>query len=338
MRKLLRKQLLLDKRLSQPKVSIQGLLLIMRALQDTANQLIDGSTLAQEPTRNYRYETSIKAVEKQMRFVCAHFAKNSPFIDALDHHLTSGGNRTRAQLALTASSALDLPHNDAVVLAASVELLHNASLVQDDLQDGDIERRGRPTVWRRFGRDIAIGLTDLLISSAYAVLADISKTSTLPRLIQQLHLAITHTLQGQANDLALDKTYRLDFEECVAVARAKSGPLFALALELPLIAVKLSEYGSQAHEAACSFGTGYQLSDDIIDLEEDRNNGALANTVLALERSSDTQTAVTETYQLARRHLNTAARLGAELPNGCGYLLIDLATRLDRRLTDACGE
>src|SRR5215211_7540453 len=66
-------------------------------------------------------------------------------------HLATGGKRIRARLALAAMEALDEPREAGVAWAAACELLHNATLVHDDLQDGDRVRRGRPTVWALHG-------------------------------------------------------------------------------------------------------------------------------------------------------------------------------------------
>ena len=63
-------------------------------------------------------------------------------------HLASGGSRTRAKLCIDAGLALHLSSKTIVALASTIELLHNASLVHDDLQDADISRRGRESVWK----------------------------------------------------------------------------------------------------------------------------------------------------------------------------------------------
>ena len=67
------------------------------------------------------------------------------------YHLRSGGGRVRAELALISARALRLPRHITIAISAACELLHNASLVHDDLQDGDASRRGKIAVWKRFG-------------------------------------------------------------------------------------------------------------------------------------------------------------------------------------------
>jgi geranylgeranyl pyrophosphate synthase len=93
--------------------------------------------------------------------------------DAASYHLASGGNKFRPLFLLAIASALKVQEQVAVQTAAACELLHNASLVHDDLQDKDETRRGRPAVWQRFGPEIAINLGDYFIASAFSLLASI---------------------------------------------------------------------------------------------------------------------------------------------------------------------
>ncbi|MCA9571733.1 MAG: polyprenyl synthetase family protein, partial [Myxococcales bacterium] len=76
-------------------------------------------------------------------------------------HLATGGKRLRARLALATMQALGGDRREAVPWAAAAEMLHNATLVHDDLQDGDAVRRGHPAVWARHGANQAINVGDL---------------------------------------------------------------------------------------------------------------------------------------------------------------------------------
>jgi geranylgeranyl pyrophosphate synthase len=281
-------------------------------------------------------EAWLARVENSMRELCSRHASGAdPLLRAFDDHFASGGRRTRARLALSASRALALPETDAVALAAAVELLHNASLVQDDLQDGDESRRGRPSVWRAHGTDTAIGLTDLLISASYASLASVTKVGALPALITHVHGAVALTLRGQTEDLEVPGPGAPgDLESCLRVARNKSGPLFGLSLELPLIAAGVAPFAFRAREAACEFGLGYQIVDDLKDAYADHEAGARANTVLALCSAIGWGAAKAEAVRLARQHLASARRGTHGLPGDCGALLRLLADGLERRLPE----
>ncbi len=274
----------------------------------------------------------IELVDQRMHSVCAEPADNKILLNALRHHLTSGGGRNRSKLVLTSSYALGVSRKDAVAMAAGVELLHNASLVQDDLQDMARGRRGRPAVWTCFGTNTALGLTDLMITASFAALADVERVEALPRLITRLHRAVAQTLYGQSYDVGQYGIDQLAPEICLEVARAKSGPLFALGLELPLITAGLDDYVQYARGAANAFGMGYQIIDDIADRDEDREQGSIANIVLALELENDRTEARTIAAKIAHEYLSLASIMGKQLPNQCGYLLEDFSDRLLARL------
>ena len=84
--------------------------------------------------------------------------------------LGTGGKRIRARLALLACGALGVSKQDAVCWAAAVELVHNATLVHDDIQNGDTHRRGRETVWVKHGVGQAINVGDLMLVLPYQAL------------------------------------------------------------------------------------------------------------------------------------------------------------------------
>ncbi len=274
----------------------------------------------------------VELVEQQMYQLCAEPARNEVLLRALRHHLAAGGGRTRCKLALTAAYALGLDRQDAQALAVSVELLHNASLVQDDLQDFAHQRRGQPTIWSGYGMNTALGLTDLLITASFAAVAKVSRVDAIPELIGRLHGAVAQTLHGQAYDVGQYDIDQLGSELCLELARAKSGPLFALGLELPLVTAGYQDHVPFARDAARAFGTGYQIIDDIADRDEDREQGAIANTVLALELELGRDQAQAAAVSMARNYLQLATSLAGQLPNKCAYLLDDLADQLLRKL------
>ncbi|MBM3863166.1 MAG: polyprenyl synthetase [Verrucomicrobia bacterium] len=253
--------------------------------------------------------------------------------EALDHHWSARGKQVRGHIALSCGGALGLDHAVAQTLAASVECLHNASLIQDDLQDCTSLRRGLPPVWKAYGVDTAICLTDLLLSAAYGLLADLGPHPRLPDLIRRLHAAASATLRGQLRDTGVTpkETHGSGPEECLRIAVAKSGPFFALALELPLCATGRDGCIPLAQRAAMHFGTGYQVYDDLEDLEQDEREGNLHNLVLAYARAGE-RDPLDRARSTAVRHLEEAARLSLELPLRCGVLLADEARNIRDRM------
>ena len=256
----------------------------------------------------------------------AELSPGSALHDAVRYQYRTPGSEARAALCLSASLALGLTDESAVRLAASVETLHNASLIQDDLQDRDALRRGKTAIWKQFGPDIAINATDLLIATAFELVASASSGSA-HSLVSTMSRAIARTLQGQTKDL--DAGRGLNVEQAIAVAKEKSGPLFSLSLELPLVLSGHFYFLSMAREAGAAFGIGYQIFDDMHDCTKDRESGNLSNLALLAGSSGDSERLSMESAEdLAHHYLQEAASGAAALPDGCGALLADKCTEL----------
>jgi len=87
----------------------------------------------------------------------------SSLVEMADYHLSTGGKRLRALLPLAIAEIFEVAPERLIPLGAACELLHNATLVHDDLQDGDRTRRGADTVWVRYGEARAINLGDAML-------------------------------------------------------------------------------------------------------------------------------------------------------------------------------
>ena len=182
-------------------------------------------------------------------------------------HLASGGSRTRAKLCIEAGLALQLPEKTIVALACAIELLHNASLVHDDLQDADTTRRGRKSVWKKFGKSHAVCAGDVMISAAFGCLANVDSYSSLPSLLVQTQEAVSLTVKGQSRDLdALTTISEHEYED---IAAMKSGPLIQLTLTLPLIAAGYDDHIKTVNAALNKFSIAYQIIDDLDDWQQD---------------------------------------------------------------------
>jgi len=259
--------------------------------------------------------------------------ENTVLRAALDHHLLQNGSQSRAQLTLSAAKALGLSHNNQIHLAAAVECLHNASLVQDDLQDEDTQRRGQEAVWSEFGPNVAINLTDLMIATSFVLLAQMDNQSCLPALLTCMQRAIALTLQGQSRDLCEEGTTRA-IKTSLAVAKSKSGPLFALCLELPLITADKFSSLSTAHQAGNFFGAGYQVLDDIHDAENDQTTENSANVVVVFSEALSAKDAFCEAQAVARHYLDRAQQLAESLPDNCAALLVQYCSMLTQQLEE----
>ena len=248
-------------------------------------------------------------------------------VRAASYHLGSGGQRVRARLALSAALALGLSRQDALCVAAAAELLHNASLVHDDLQDRDKLRHGQKAVWVKFGVNVAVCAGDLMLSAAYASLCGMRNLQVLPALYKVVHEHVASAIAGQCADLSLDTSPVSDLESYKRVALAKSGALLSLPLELALLATGHSAWASSARDAAEAFSVGYQVADDLADVARDVNSGAL-NIVLVLQNAGHCAKPYTEACQFGLQHLDQAVVIASRLPHESGTLLMELSIKL----------
>ncbi len=266
---------------------------------------------------------TIREVDEQM----ARILGSGPVADAARLHLGSGGARIRARIALDAATKLGLDAQEALSCAVCAELLHNASLIHDDIQDGDRTRRGDEALWVRFGTATALSAGDLMISGANAALAGHPHPS---QALLLTHTAIAATIRGQAEDLSAQDAYTTRLR----IAAEKSGPLLALPLKLALSAAQ-SDGLSTADFAARDLAQAYQALDDMADRDDDLAHGS-ANLCLSLEREGISQAeAVSRLRETARRAIRDAHVHISHLPAATRSSFSGLADRMDRQLKDS---
>ncbi|MEM7515345.1 MAG: polyprenyl synthetase family protein [Planctomycetota bacterium] len=208
-------------------------------------------------------EDHLPLLEPRLRAACS---SEGTLGDASRYHLSTGGKRLRGRISMAVGLALGLQPEQFLPAATAVELLHGASLVHDDLQDGDQRRRGCEAVWSRFGRDVALLLGDSWIASSFCEATRASGADA-----AGIVAAITRSIHGLAGGQCVDtqppspKDWTpAAYEE---MARHKTGKLFALAGEMPmLMAGHSQEQQAVLAEALEWLGVAYQIFDDIADV------------------------------------------------------------------------
>jgi geranylgeranyl diphosphate synthase type II len=238
-------------------------------------------------------------------------------------HLSSPGKQVRARLALHSARSLGLDLRSAVAIAAASELIHNASLVHDDIQDGSALRRGISTLWARHGRDVAICAGDLMISAAYAGLAQVGGPHV-PHAVARMHARISQVIHGQVSDLAARDSSATTFFQYRTIAVDKSAPLLGLPVELSLILAGRLDCLVQAERAADAFALAYQMADDLEDVESDMASGSL-NAVAIFAREMPMDRARLLVRRLVNRTFRQASRLAGSLPSDSGALMAAMA-------------
>lgn len=257
------------------------------------------------------------------------------------YHLRSGGHRLRARLALFCGQALGLPMNDSLCIAACAELLHNASLIHDDIHDRDGFRRDRQALWSKYGDNLAICSGDYLLSTAYGVLCTFSKPLVLPCMLALVHERISVAIDGQCADLRMRVDQADGISRYLKVVKAKSGALLSLPLELTLLASGQEAAMPLAKNACENFSVSYQIFDDLQDIKIDgkvdsvKTNKSknlnivfICNYVNSLAKKMNRTTADLLVRDLGLQHLALCETDASQMPHGTGALLLELASKL----------
>ena len=193
-------------------------------------------------------------------------------LSACQHSLFGGGKRVRPILAMMVADALDGNVDDVLPWAIAVEMIHTYSLIHDDLpaMDDDQERRGKPTCHMVFGEANAILAGDALLTRAFGVLTE--NTPDLERAVRLVSLLACSAggqgmVAGQIHDMGGDLN---SLHQIQQMQRLKTGALIRAAAEGAAIAVgSNSEYVCAIQSFGESLGFLFQLTDDILDREED---------------------------------------------------------------------
>ena len=261
-------------------------------------------------------------------------SKQNICIEAVKYHFDSPGQRVRAKTCLDACMKLGIPYDDMLILAAAAELLHNASLIHDDIQDEDEIRRGQPTVWKKYGVNVAICAGDLLISSAYGILAGYSKTSLLPQIISTINRQARSAIEGQSLDVLFKNNPQLSLEQYVGIATQKSGALFSLPLELALIAADRNDCIELARKACANFAVGYQIADDLEDVTKDgaHLHVSQAVNIAYVLKGLGYKNVQQQSAALCKQYLDEATHDALQLPNNSGSMLVNLAENLKNKI------
>jgi geranylgeranyl diphosphate synthase type I len=175
----------------------------------------------------------------------------------------NGGKFLRGCLALWAAERCGRG-DDARPVAAAVEWIHNFTLVHDDIQDGDRERRHRPTVWAVWGAAQGINAGDGMHAVAYrALLSGRDRPQARLRAAAAINNAILEVIEGQCLDLALEGQIDTTAATYLRLARAKTGALIGAALEAgALISGADARQATQLRRAGIELGVAFQIRDD----------------------------------------------------------------------------
>ena len=205
---------------------------------------------------------------------------NGPLYQALRYHMGwadedgipitgAGGKRFRPTLCLMACEAVGGSSQVAMPAAAAVELVHNFSLVHDDIQDQDRARHHRPTVWALWGESQALNVGNTLYALACHTVLDLAQNHVAPERVLQTSVRLAQssleTMQGQYLDLEFERRMDVTTQEYLDMTARKTGALIACAMEMgALIGSGDPAMVSIVAQSGHYIGQLFQIRDDVL--------------------------------------------------------------------------
>jgi geranylgeranyl diphosphate synthase type I len=178
------------------------------------------------------------------------------------------GKRIRPLILLIVTAAANARWEKALPAAIAVELVHNFSLIHDDIEDNSPYRRGKPSIWKIWGIPQALNTGDAMFALANMAIHDLSESIPLDQTLKASHILITTCFkltQGQYLDISYEKRPYIEFDEYWNMIAHKTAALISACTELgALIAGVDDSTGAHYRQFGYELGIAYQIQDDIL--------------------------------------------------------------------------
>jgi octaprenyl-diphosphate synthase len=179
-----------------------------------------------------------------------------------DHLISSGGKRLRPMLTLAMAGLCNYGGAGHIKLAASVEFMHTATLLHDDVVDQSDLRRGKLAARMVWGNEASVLVGDFLLGQAFRMMVEVGSMSCL----DVLSSAAVVIAEGEVMQLSAAKDTQTSEDDYLAVIRAKTAALFAAASEVgPILADRPKPEIAACRGYGLNLGIAFQLIDDALD-------------------------------------------------------------------------
>ena len=192
--------------------------------------------------------------------------------DAMTHLFTGGGKRLRATLPRLVGEAVGEAHDGHYTLGASIEIIHNFTLVHDDLMDQDPIRRGLDAVHVAFDDSTAINAGDAMLAVGFEILAESPniESDKLTYLVRTIGEMVRNVAEGQQEDIAFESREVVTEDEYISMITGKTSAMFETCAETGAILAGASqEIVENMAKWGLNLGLCFQLMDDLIDITGD---------------------------------------------------------------------
>lgn len=183
------------------------------------------------------------------------------------HLIVNGGKRLRPYLVLKSCQMLDGSARDAMPAAAAIEMVHNFTLVHDDIMDNDEMRHGVPTVHTRFGMPLAILAGDVLFSKAFEMVSvdKIKNPQISSGLVSRLAKACVDVCEGQVLDIKMAEGKKIPTKsEYITMIEKKTSALFEVSCAMGAICARRPQDVANLASFGKNLGVSFQITDDYI--------------------------------------------------------------------------
>ena len=224
-------------------------------------------------------QTLLPSIETELQRQIARLdqPRTEPFHQMLTYHMgwtgegaspEAQGKRIRSLLVLLTAAACGADWQPALPAAVAVELIHNFSLVHDDIQDNSALRRGRPTLWKKWGTPQAINVGDALFILAHLALFDLNGKFP-PQVISKtgsvLHQACLDLTRGQYMDISYEKRSDLTSEDYWPMIAGKTAALLSACTHIGAILGSADQATQEAYRSFGHYlGLAFQVQDDFL--------------------------------------------------------------------------
>ena len=221
----------------------------------------------------------LSSIESELQEQISRFdtPRTKPFHEMLTYHmgwtgegagLEATGKRIRPLLVLLSTSACGADWQPALPAAASIELVHNFSLVHDDIQDNSDKRRGRPTTWVKWGMPMAINVGDALFVMSNQAIMDLKANypaEVVVRAAEILHNTCLELTRGQFLDMSYEERNDLSVEDYWPMIAGKTAALLSACCHIGALLGGEDDARQESYRAFGHYlGLAFQVQDDIL--------------------------------------------------------------------------
>ncbi len=227
----------------------------------------------------------------------------------ISYSLAGGGKRLRPMLVMLACGMFRDTIQHALPAAAAVEVFHNFTLLHDDIMDNALVRRGKPSVYAKWGQNVAILSGDAMLICAYRLLSGVP-AAQLPRILQVFNEISLEVCEGQQYDMDFEQKDKVSVVEYMRMIELKTSVLLAGSAVIGAILGGASdEECRKLRRFAIELGLAFQLQDDLLDSYGDERLGkAIGGDILEGKQTYLMITALSHADERTREVLRTVHR------------------------------